>query len=479
MDKNDKALNDTWIWDGKDWKNATPAGASNSPSARSGHTLVYDTNRQEYILFGGSNGSSLFRDTWAYRLSGTRYVSTTGSDSGTCLDEKSPCATLNYAIIRAVPGDEIKVASGDYDTSNQNTGSRSEVVNVYQDVTLTGGWDAGFKNQSGLTRIVGSGSSSSPIRSVTVPKGAKVSLQNIEIWNGRSALGGGILNEGHLTLETVIVYGGVASQAGGGIHNKGSMALTNCVINNNRAPNGGGIYNNGGTLAISDSIIDENNASKNGGGINQWAGSLTLSRSIVESNDATSGAGLYLDYTSSSGSPTVTIENSIVSFNQMTDKGGGIYVNYGDLTLSSSTISVNGATVDTATTSGGGLYNEHGNIQMNNTIVAKNVAGPSAPDCAGAATSNDHNLIGDATGCGITKATNDQFGSANSPIDPLFTSTVSVPANYELGANSPAVDAGNPAKPGSGGFACPVNDQHKVSREKHRPCDIGAYEYVK
>jgi hypothetical protein len=44
----------------------------------------------------------------------TLYVSTTGTDTGACLTPSTSCATVNYAIGQAVPGDTINVAAGTY-----------------------------------------------------------------------------------------------------------------------------------------------------------------------------------------------------------------------------------------------------------------------------------------------------------------------------------------------------------------------------
>src|SRR5439155_22171585 len=54
---------------------------------------------------------------------------------------------------------------------------------------------------------------------------------------------------------------------------------------------------------------------------------------------------------------------------------------------------------------------------------------------------------------------------------PTLTST--------LLAGSPAINAGNPATPGSGGGACEPADQRGVPRSLGGRCDIGAYELTK
>ena len=57
----------------------------------------------------------------------TYYVATTGSDSVGCGTQSSPCATITYASNHASnggvvqPGDTVSVASGTYNTPNNNT----------------------------------------------------------------------------------------------------------------------------------------------------------------------------------------------------------------------------------------------------------------------------------------------------------------------------------------------------------------------
>ncbi|MFC2052645.1 kelch repeat-containing protein, partial [Chloroflexota bacterium] len=58
-------LDDTWEYDGtsQTWTEVTP---TSSPSARSSHAIVFDSNRGKVVLFGGWNGSTNLDDTWEY-----------------------------------------------------------------------------------------------------------------------------------------------------------------------------------------------------------------------------------------------------------------------------------------------------------------------------------------------------------------------------------------------------------------------------
>ena len=58
------ALSETWEFDGTRWIRRHPAG---SPPGRASHAMVYDSNRDQSIIFGGRAGSDLLADTWAYR----------------------------------------------------------------------------------------------------------------------------------------------------------------------------------------------------------------------------------------------------------------------------------------------------------------------------------------------------------------------------------------------------------------------------
>ncbi len=84
-------FNDLWEWDSQNqsapWTNVTPAGLK--PSARYGHALAYDSNRDKIVLFGGLDGSAR-NDTWEWDLA-------TGSWSQITL-ANSPSARLYHGM---------------------------------------------------------------------------------------------------------------------------------------------------------------------------------------------------------------------------------------------------------------------------------------------------------------------------------------------------------------------------------------------
>src|SRR5207253_2016465 len=77
------------------------------------------------------------------------YVATTGLDSHSCASVAAACLTINGALGKAVTWDRIEVATGTY------AGTGTEVVLINKNITLSGGWNAGFTAQSGTSAIDG------------------------------------------------------------------------------------------------------------------------------------------------------------------------------------------------------------------------------------------------------------------------------------------------------------------------------------
>ena len=142
--------------------------------------------------------------------------------------------------------------------------------------------------------------------------------------------------------------GNACSGGGGGICNQGSLTVTGCTFSGNASPagSGGGIFNNGGSVTAANSTFSGNTTQGNGGGIfnNNANSALTVTGSTFSRNTAT--------------------------------LGGGIYNNGGSLTVTKSTVSG-----DTAQR-GGGIFNV-GPATLTNSIVAGNTDTPVGDDCDG------------------------------------------------------------------------------------------------
>ncbi|RPH57320.1 hypothetical protein EHM82_01565, partial [bacterium] len=253
-----------------------------------------------------------------------------------------------------------------------------------------------------------------------------------------------------VTLRTGRVQG--AGVPGGGVRNRGALTLARSVITANTSTEGFG-----GGISSSDT-----NAS------------LTLTQSTVSDNTAGGrGGGLALD-------ATVVLTNVTISGNRsLADFGGGIYF------FADTQTTVNNATItgNSASQQGGGIFAESAAFigfapELANSILAGNTA-PSEPDCSGSVASGGYNLVGNGMGCfGFAPATHDLEGTTGALLDPRLGplgGNGGPTPTHALLAGSPALDAGNPAAPGSGS-GCEASDQRGTARPGGTRCDIGAFE---
>lgn len=275
---------------------------------------------------------------------------------------------------------------------------------------------------------------------------------------------------------------------GGGIFAAGRLSLSRTVIEGNQATGtgnaiggfGGGIFTQEVTMSratIADSVIRQNHATS-GGGI-AGTGSVTVDRSRLRDNSATGGGGIYVH-----GGASYILRNDNLNGNTAAQRGGAIRVVDGDVALTGSTVTEN-----VALDAGGiSAFDEFGGgpsrVTLTSTILANNIDSPtpsSFPNCwgetGGLFVSGGYNIIGNASGCGMTPGTGDQIGFAASPLDPkvggptfnggpLFGHLT-----QSLLAGSPALNKGGPA-----GSTCTGLDSRGLPRSYGGRCDVGAYE---
>ena len=270
-----------------------------------------------------------------------------------------------------------------------------------------------------------------------------------------------VLATGSLTLRDASVRQGALAvnvgTYGGGINAEGPLTLERVSVRINVAQVGGGVSVNANTI-IRDSIVNNNNGLR--------------------------GAGVSLR--SGSGPYTVTIENSTIGNNiglvagGIGTLGGGLHMDVSDpdvaLTLSSVTVAGN-----TGAEGGGIWHGVNGSISIRNTLIANNTASAEKPNCAGTIFSQGYNLVYGGDTCGMS-ANNNDFVNTDDPKLGVLTVYGGPTATYALMSGSGALDRGNPAVPGSGGNACPANDQRGLQRtidgdgDGIARCDIGAVE---
>ncbi len=200
--------------------------------------------------------------------------------------------SLRWAIANAPAGSTITFAGSLRGTISRpsSTPTNGRDILIGRNLTIRG-------PGAGVLAISGGNAG----RVFDVSKGVIVTISNLTIKNGEPGEGypngGGIYNEGTLTLTNSTVSGNRALD-GGGIDNAGTLTLINSSISGNSAladdPHGtgyGGGIDNAGTLTLTNSSVSSNSASTSGGGIYN-GGRLTLTNSSVSSNRAPAGADI-------------------------------------------------------------------------------------------------------------------------------------------------------------------------------------------
>ncbi len=274
---------------------------------------------------------------------------------------------LQSAITAATAGNTLKV---------WNTCMGDSIVT--KNLTITDGGGGATLNGTGTPGSV-----------VTVNKGVAATINGLDIKGGTGnfdvngyapiTFGGGIDNEGSLTLTNDSVVKNTAGDGGGVFNDSGAKlwlgGKSGTSINWNTANGygGGGIYNYRGTVSSTNASVNRNTASGTtvigGGGVfNQdgtvWLGSRWTSGTSVNWNTAPAGGGIYNYGTASH----LTLDNGGVNRNTATGDGGGIY-NAGpnSTTLMDTSVDHNRAT------SGGGIYSS-GKLSLTNVDVNWNAA---------------------------------------------------------------------------------------------------------
>jgi polymorphic membrane protein len=202
----------------------------------------------------------------------------------------------------------------------------------------------------GVSTRISRSAAAVPFRIIEVASGAVLGLRNVFISGGltdptvpTNDTGGGILNSrGTITLVRTTITGNVADNGagisndsgrlivantliqgnstrasgggGGGLYNDGSLTIQVSIVRANTAnTDGGGLYNGqGGRAELIQSTFDQNIAGGTGGGIHNAAdGRLILQRTLVERNTAANGGGIF----NAGLASRVTLITSIVRLN--------------------------------------------------------------------------------------------------------------------------------------------------------------------
>lgn len=304
--------------------------------------------------------------------------------------------------------------------------------------------------------------------------------------------GGGILNEGVLSLSSAVISNNTAPyDGGGGIANRGQLTIGNSTLSSNLGSGlrqeggtaivdatmvaansstlGGGILaTNQSSLSISNSTIAGNSSSAAGGGIDSDGPMTIVGTSVINNQAVASGGGIAF-----SGAPVV-MSNSTVAGNTTVTNGGGVNQSGGAITATNVTIAGNFAAGYGGGVHGGG---DLGTVSLTNSVLAANGTGFQGPNCWGIVSSvnGGYNVYGDPSGCTIASLPADLVGA-----DPMLGAIVDdgTPGRAHLPVleHSPLIDRGDDAQ-------APPLDQIGQGRadgdgDALVRSDVGAVEFV-
>lgn len=168
---------------------------------------------------------------------------------------------------------------------------------------------------------------------LVVNRGTSASVSGLTVSHGWTFVGGGIVNDGVLTVANCTISYNVGASQGGGINNDGTLTVTDSTFYQNESLDGGAIYSSGGDVTLTGDAITANvafgelggSSPGKGGGIYVQAGSVTVNDDNIGGNSAAGGpggmsAGGLNGYVGGSG------------------EGGGLYVSGGTVAINSSTL---------------------------------------------------------------------------------------------------------------------------------------------
>jgi predicted outer membrane repeat protein len=257
----------------------------------------------------------------------------------------------------------------------------------------------------------------------------------------------------------------IEDQRGGGIRNEGDLTLAGMVVEKCRTgdADGGGISHGNGTLLVTDTLFSKNKSGDDGGGVDISSGVGNFTASSFVGNSAKShGGGLECSPGNSS------LENCTFSGNKATASGGAVSVTGGSLiAVLNCTLAKNKAKV-----SGSGLFeatdDEADFIELSNCILANkkttNYAGDGIVSVGG--------NLDSGTTCGFTGEDDQQ--DADPRLIKLSKFGEDLPV-HRLKADSPCIDAGDDAsRLPTDQLGQPRVDVPDVGTAL---CDIGAIEF--
>jgi len=329
---------------------------------------------------------------------------------------------------------------------------------------------------------------------IAILPGAGAVISDLTVRGGGGPTGGGILNQGSLTLRRALITESGDAEGdtyGGAIYNYGgTVVIEDSRLEGNQARYGGAVFNVG-FLFIQSSQLVGNDGREGGGAVLNFSGTTLVNNSILAENEVSavgSGGAIF-------NNDTLAVANSALTGNSSTEFGGAIFQVTGGSYVTNSTFSANeaayggggiytvrGETVVSSASlignkglTGGALYNNEGWFYVRNSIVAQSPG----TGCFGEINSQGYNIDG-GNSCGF--AEDGDLSNTSPMVEPLADNGGFTPT-HALQPGSPAIDAADLVGCTDYNFYELTTDQRGYARsvdgdgDGDARCDIGAFEY--
>ncbi|MCP4289896.1 MAG: PKD domain-containing protein, partial [Gammaproteobacteria bacterium] len=340
----------------------------------------------------------------------TRYVATSGADTGDCTDAQNPCRTVQYAVDAAGAGDEVRVASGVY-TDVNNHGGLAQIVYVSKTVSIRGGYtltnwtdpdplaNPTTLDAQGQGRVMYiTGAISSTVEGLQITNGdatglgdggggiyiltATVTLQNNRITANKTGVYAReckLVSRQNIVSENISGSGGVlvrdvvatfegdtfANNNPGGMNaHMSQIAISNSAFSGNGASYGGAELATGIYTVTNNTFLTNTAGNHLGGGLSIWNGAGAIKDNLFQGNTAKQGGAVYINLFDGS------IQGNTIVGNEA-EQGGGLYL----FQFFEGWFAGNVVAGNTATQDGGGFVINMSGVEVVNNFITDNWAG--------------------------------------------------------------------------------------------------------
>ena len=289
----------------------------------------------------------------------------------------------------------------------------------------------------------------------------------------------------NVIISGLTVSGGAAADCGGGISisTGDRVAINNVIVTENSARQGGGICNEG-DLTLRQSTVSSNQALSTGGGGIYNSANLSIDRSNLSRNEAASnGGGIFTTSESKliggRSETSITLSNSTINQNSAAGAGGALYIERTGQEITLVHVSLIDNTATGSKGKGAEIYNEGGQLSMSNSLVSSQESTQDINSvCSGALSSEGGNYFQETRDCQLRTHASDLALRRPGGLLAAFSEQRAVPGSghYPLMARAFIIDRGYD-------LACSQKDQIGTLRTASgstvsRKCDIGAIESV-